>query len=313
VISAKAMKGLELSRRYYEEVCRPAIEKHLPDHIEKMAFGLAGDGSECYGFDDEISRDHDFGPRIMIWVLSSDYDEFGIELQQKLDKLPKNFLGFDGINTSQYGQGREGVFTINGFYKKFTGLDHPPSTIHEWSLIPEVNLSLATNGKVFSDPPGKFTGYRNILLEGYPEDLRLKMMAARCMKMAQSGQYNYARSIKRKEYVAAQMALAEFTDSAASMIYLMNKRYKPFYKWMHRGLRDLPVLGRKTSVLLETISTSAGFSDNIENIETICGLVINKLIEDGLSDSTSDFLLDHGPQVQQRIKDKNLRNMVPLG
>lgn len=307
------MQGLELSRRYYEDICRPAVEQYLPAHIEKMAFGLVGDGSECYGFDDEISRDHDFGPRIMIWITSRDYTDFGIKLQEIIKNLPKKFLGFDGLNTSQYGKGREGVFRINEFYKKFTGLEHPPSTIHDWRLIPESNLSLATNGEVFSDPSGEFTGYRNVLLAGYPEDLRLKMMAARCMKIAQSGQYNYERSIKRREYVAAQMALAEFTDSAASMIYLMNKRYKPFYKWLHRGLRDLPVLGKETHKLLEALSTSNHFSDNITNIETICSLIINKLREEELSDSESDFLLDHGPQIQKRIKDEYLSSMVPWG
>jgi len=307
------MRGLELSRRYYEEICRPAVENFFPLHIEKMAFGLVGDGSECYGFDDEISRDHDFGPRVMIWLTSGDYSDFGTELHELTKNLPRKFLGFDGVNTSRYGEGREGVFTINGFYKKFTGLDNPPSAIQAWRLIPEANLSLATNGEVFSDSPGKFTEYRNTLLAGYPEDLRLKMIAARCMKMAQSGQYNYMRSIRRKEYVAARMALAEFTDSAASMIYLINKRYKPFYKWMHRGLRDLPVLGNETYILLETLSISTDFSDNITTVETICSLIINKLREKGFSDSTSDFLLDHGPQVQKRIKDENLRNMVPWG
>lgn len=307
------MKGLELSRRYYEDICRPAVEQYLPAHIEKMAFGLVGDGSECYGFDDEISRDHDFGPRIMIWISSRDYTDFGIKLQEIIRNLPRKFLGFDGVNTSQYGKGREGVFTISGFYKKFTGLDHPPSTIHDWRLIPESNLSLATNGEVFSDPSGEFTGYRNVLLAGYPEDLRLKMMAARCMKIAQSGQYNYERSVRRKEYVAAQMALAEFTDSAASMIYLMNRGYKPFYKWLHRGLRDLPVLGNESYELFEALSTSNNFSYNIINIEAICSLIINKLREEELSDSESDFLLDHGPQIQKRIKDEYLSKMVPWG
>ncbi len=307
------MKGLELSRRYYKEVCRPAVENSFKEYIDKMAFGLVGDGSECYGFDDEISQDHDFGPRVMIWLASEDYSVFGGKLNEFVKNLPSDFLGYKGINASQYGTGRNGVFIINDFYKKFTGIDHLPSTIHEWRILPEVNLSLATNGEVFSDPFGEFSRYRNILLAGYPEDVRLKMIAARCMKIAQSGQYNYARSIKRKEYVAAQMALAEFTDSAASMIYLLNKRYKPFYKWMHRGLRDLPVLGKETFNLLETLSTSNRFYDNISSIETLCGLIINKLREEELSGSTSDFLLDHGPHIQKGIKDEYLRNMVPWG
>ncbi|MBN2420410.1 MAG: hypothetical protein JXL81_13560, partial [Deltaproteobacteria bacterium] len=155
------MKGLELSRGYFEEVCRPSIKKYLPEHIDKMAFGLVGDGSECYWFDDEISRDHDFGPRIMVWVLPNDYNDFGAELKKILQVMPKNFMGFEGINTSQYGADREGLSTINKFYKRFTGMDHPPSTIQEWRLIPEVNLSLATNGEVFCDPLGEFTRYRN--------------------------------------------------------------------------------------------------------------------------------------------------------
>ena len=307
------MKGLELSRRYYEEICRPAVEKSLKEHLNKMAFGLVGDGSECYGFDDEISQDHDFGPRVMIWLTPDDFTVFGADLQDLLSKLPRQFLGYDGVNTSRYGDGREGVFTIPAFYKRFTGLDHPPSTTNEWRLIPEVNLSLATNGEVFTDSVGEFTRYRNLLLAGYPEDLRLKMMAARCMKIAQSGQYNYARSMKRKESVAALAALAEFTDAAISMIYLMNKRYKPFYKWMHRGLKDLPILGKETYLLFETLSKSTRVYDNIDTLEAVCSLIIHKLREEGLSDSKSDFLLDHGPQIQKRIKDENLRNMVPWG
>ncbi len=307
------MKGLEISRRYYKEICRPAIEKNLPSDIKKMAFGLVGDGSECYGFDDEISRDHDFGPRIMIWLSSKDYRDFGIKLQKILQDLTKKFLGFDGINESYYGKGREGVFQINDFYKRFTSLDHPPATLMEWRYIPEANLSLATNGEVFYDTQGEFTRYRNALLVGYPEDVRLKTMAARSMKMAQSGQYNYARSIKRREYVAAQMALAEFTDSATSMIYLMNNRYKPFYKWMHRGLRNLSVLGNETYKLLNDLSRSTHYVDNISKIEIICNLIINKLREEGISDSSSDFLLDHGPLIQQKINNEYLRNMVTWG
>jgi hypothetical protein len=93
----------------------------------------------------------------------------------------------------------------------------------------------------------------------------------------------------------------------------MNKSYKPFYKWMHRGLRELPMLGKEIYKLLEILSTSINCSDNITTIETACGLIINKLREERLSDSTSDFLLDHGPQIQERIKDENLRNMVPWG
>ena len=71
------MKGMELSRLYYEEVCKPAIEKEAGELTERTAVGLVGEGSECYGYDDEISRDHDFGPSCCFWLTKEDYRIYG--------------------------------------------------------------------------------------------------------------------------------------------------------------------------------------------------------------------------------------------
>ena len=53
------MKGLELSRSYFEEFGRPMLESQFPDLIPFLAAGLFGSGSECFGFDDLLSQDHD--------------------------------------------------------------------------------------------------------------------------------------------------------------------------------------------------------------------------------------------------------------
>ena len=62
------MKGLELSKRYYEEYGQAMIQRHFRQYEERIAAGLVGMGSECFGFDDEISRDHDWGPAFCIWL-----------------------------------------------------------------------------------------------------------------------------------------------------------------------------------------------------------------------------------------------------
>ena len=56
------MNGLELSRAFYEEHGAPLLHEQFPEAEGLIAVGLIGSGSECLGFDDEVSRDHDFEP-----------------------------------------------------------------------------------------------------------------------------------------------------------------------------------------------------------------------------------------------------------
>ena len=304
------MKGMELSRLYYEEVCKPAIEKEAGELTERTAVGLVGEGSECYGYDDEISRDHDFGPSCCFWLTKEVYRTYGGKLREILDSLPKSFMSFPALKMSEWGGGRRGVLNTESFYRKFTGKENGPETLDEWRMIPETNLSIVTNGSVFSDPLGEFTKIRNRLLEYYPEDIRLDKIASRCMKIAQSGQYNLGRCLKRGEFVAARIAEAEFVNESIYMIYLLNKKYMPFYKWMHKDMQFLPILGKEVHNLLNNL-ISIQNSEKPETAEKICGLIINELKIQGISENKSDFLLDHGPDIQKKISDESLRNSNP--
>jgi len=300
------MKGLKLSEAYFNEHGLPLIQDKFSDHAERMAAGLVGDGSECFGFDDEFSRDHDWGPAFCIWLTEKDYHEIGKTLHQEIRLLPKTFRGFARLE-SEWGQGRTGVFEIGKFYQKFIGLDHLPNELAEWLNLPENFLAVATNGKVFYDPLGEFTQWRKRLLEFYPEDVRLKKMAARCMGIAQAGQYNFPRSAKRKEYFAAQYAETRFCSDVISLVFLMNRQYAPFYKWMHRAVRLLPVLGREIYSGLQNLITCKDYPRKSMIIEDLCRLIVKTLREEGLSDRPGDFLLDHGPAIQSKINDAGLR------
>lgn len=308
------MKGLELAQRYFEEVGAPMLTEKFHKYEARIATGLVGEGSECFGFDDELSKDHDWGPSFCIWLNSEDYKEIGMAIQSEYEALPKVFDGYEKIDTKGNNY-RRGVFEIKTFYKRFVGLDHPPQNLQEWRMIPEEYLAVATNGKVFSDPLGEFTYFREKLKEFYPEDIRLKKIAARCMAIAQSGQYNYPRCIKRGEYVAAYYAEAKFIDAVISMIFLLNKKYKPFYKWMHKAMLKLPVLGEciyELLIALEAVDKKETHNLYIRKssiIEEISMHVINELYRQGLSDHKSDFLWDHGPEVQLRIQDPIIKGI----
>ena len=301
------MKGLELAERYYHDVGAAMIAEDFGEMVRRLAVGLAGPGSECFGFDDTVSRDHDWGPGFCIWLTDEDYQSVGPALQAAYERLPAAFLGFGPRRSSPGEEGRVGVRRIRDFYGIYTGLDHPPSTLAQWLALPDAALATCTNGKVFHDPLGDFTHWREALLAFYPEDVRLKKITSCCLKAGQSGQYNFYRSLKRQDGFTARAALIQFCTEAMNLVFLLNRRYAPFYKWLHRAVRDLPVLGNWVYGQIDELIQAADTVDQTELIETISARIIDQLRHQGLSASASDFLLDHAHEVHGHIQDPVLR------
>ena len=238
--SGSSLKGLELSEQYYHELVEPAIRESCPEALPHLAAGLVGEGSDCFGFDDEISKDHDWGPRVCLWLQDAAYERFFHVLSSTLASLPDTFRGERFSMRTPEAAGRQGVLRTGDFYRSFTGDPEGPRTLRDWLSLPESHLAACTNGKVFYDGPGRFSLIRHHILNGCPEDVRRKRLAARIALMAQSGQYNYLRCLKHGEPVAAFLALSEFTKHGLAAVYFLNRRYMPFYKWAHRGIRELP-------------------------------------------------------------------------
>lgn len=249
-----AIRGLELSERFFGEYGLPMLQEQFPQYMDVIAAGVAGEGSDCFGFDDAISRDHDFEAGFCLWIPDRLEHELEFKLSRAYGKLPEEYLGVRREKQSLLGGGRRGVLLTGEFYRRFTGRPGAPESLMEWLYTPEHSLACAVNGRVFYDGCGEFSAVRRELEAGYPEDVRLKKMAARAVLMAQSGQYNYSRCLRRGEYGAAAMALHEFVSAGLSMIFLLNRRYMPYYKWSFRAARDLPVL-REAAGELERLLT----------------------------------------------------------
>ena len=300
------MKGLELCRAYYLRCAREELRRRFGARAERIAAGLAGEGSECLGFDDEnFAR-----PRLRARASASgsptkNFAEFGEELRRFYAELPAEFMGFRRITTPQ-SAGRVGVARIGDFYARFTGCRGIPESEAAWLRITEHALAAATSGEVFDDPLGEFTRVREALLPCYPEDVRLKKLAARLFAMAQAGQYNYPRTAKRGDAVAASLSLAEFTKAALSALHLLNRRYAPYYKWLWRSAAELPKLSEAAR------ETAALFEPNAERenlIESICARVRAELAAQGLSSSDDPFLVAQAVETTRRIKSEYLRKL----
>ena len=302
------IKGLELSKKYFYDLVLPEFEKNLNNVLPLCAFGLVGEGSECYGYDDKISQDHDFGPSVCIWLRKDDYLKHKDKINEVLKKLPKTYLGFQELKESEWGSDRRGLLNIEDFYFKFLGSSKAPETIADWQKIPETALATVTNGEVFLDNLGEFTKVRKDLLNYYPEAMRQNKIATRLMNISQHGQYNYTRCLKRNDLVAANQCLYLFVDEVIHLVFLLNRRYKIFYKWSNRALLDLKILGREIHKLLEDMV----FAQNkIPYVRKICKVLAEELRNQKLTNCDSEFLGDLGVDIQKNIDDEFFKNYSP--
>ena len=313
------MQGLELAEKYYEAYGRPMLETQFADIVSYTAVGLAGQGSECLGFDDEISRDHDFGPSFCIWLPRDIYARCGDVMQKAYDALPQEFMGFGGRVCEEQGQGRVGVLCTEDFYAGLLGTDRIPETPRDWLSVEESALATATNGRVFEDRLGAFSAIRKALLQYYPQEVWIRRIAQSMAKAAQSGQYNYARAMKRGDRIAAELALAEFVRESMQLVYLLNRRYAPYDKWKRKGMAQLATgaeIGDMLDLLYQVPDPAAAwegvksdeyrYSLNTDDgriliIEAVCGVLVQMLNEAGLSDRQDSFLQNHLQAVMSHI------------
>ena len=295
------MKGLELARRFWEEGFLPALERESPELICRLASGLCGAGSDCLGFDDEVSRDHGFAAGCMVFISEDESRDTVYRLSSIYDRLPWHFYGFPSEHRSRQGDGRYGVRSMEGFFRPLTGSEGAPSHWREWLMIPSYYLAEAVSGDVFFDGPGEFTRRREMIRTGMPEDIRLKKIAAKAALMAQSGQYNYGRCLRHGESAAARLAADEFVRCSLEMIFLLNRRHMPYYKWAFRSLDRLEILsGLKSS--LETIL----IDPSEEKIEEISSAVIGELRREELTAGSWDYLEPHAYEIMRRIRDPEI-------
>ena len=77
------------------------------------------------------------------------------------------------------------------------------------------------------------------------------------------------------------------------LVYLLNRRYAPFYKWLHRGMNDLPVLPEIMDIL-NAISDMELTDERIPQIiEILAKLLVAELNKQGLSSSQDTYLGHH--------------------
>ena len=216
------MKGFELCRRFFREVGLPAIDKSLPEIIRRLAAGLSG-GSQSHGNDDEWSRDHGWGPGFTVFLNREDFSRFSEQLQQILDTLPREYLGYEWQDPRKR---TCGVIDVGKYIESAIGCERPPDVAIDWLHIPEEYLFEITPRRIFHDAAGEVTRRFESFGE-YPEDVWKKRLSACLAWMWEWGRKHLHRAERRRDLVTASMYWDRLATYAMKVAFLLNRRYAP--------------------------------------------------------------------------------------
>ena len=306
------MKGLTIAEEYYKQYGAPMLHEEFPELEGIVAVGLCGSGSECMGYDDELSKDHDFEPGFLIFLPPEEVVDrrLAFRLERAYDKLPDEFMGLKRNRDVSFDTGRHGVVRAADFFKSKVGDPDGALSTEQWMTVPEHYLAEVTNGKIFRDDLGLVTDIRKKLAY-FPEDVRLKKLAAALMLAEQASSYNYERLLSRGDTAGAQLAICEYVKEVLSAIFLLKKQYKPFYKWQFRALNEMPEFAPLKEDLESLLTTGNDVGEAVEKrsrIRRINGALTEEIRRQQLSDYDGLRLDSPAYCVNGKIKDPSLRN-----
>ncbi len=242
------MSGWELSRRYYDDAVRPAILPALGGVPHAAA--MLGDGSDVLGFDDEVSPDHDFGPRVQV-VVPAGTD--AAPVLAALTGLPTRFGGYpvyyaSPASPSGWVEGSPTVSTPEQLFRARLGFDPADGIgLTEWLTTPTQILATLTAGPVFHDPAGLLRE-RRAALHWYPADVWRYVLAAGWLRIDQEEPF-VGRTGGRGDDLGSAVVTARLVRDQMRLAFLIERRWAPYSKWLGRAFGALDLAARLAPLL----------------------------------------------------------------
>ena len=235
--------GLQLAREFYATVVRPLVEEQLPQM--RYAAALLGPGSEIAGFDTRRSTDHDWGPRLQVFLGDGDADRHAAAITAMLaSRLPPSFRGYPiafPVTREPGGISRHRVEAA-GLGAWLTGqLGFDPRrgvTLLDWLATPAQLLAEITGGVVFHDGLGELTRTR-ARLAWYPRDVWLYLLACQWQRIGQEEAFP-GRCAEADDDLGSVIVTARLARDLMRLCLLMHRCYPPYSKWLGTAFARLP-------------------------------------------------------------------------
>jgi hypothetical protein len=246
--------GLELGKQFYWEVVRPILDARYPDVPHSAA--LLGDGSEVLGFDTALSTDHDWGPRVMLFLNEMDHSNLSEMLEPVIwNHLPDSFRGYPIVPNNRTTASRSvEILTVRKFFLEHLGFDvHLELDPADWLTLPEQKLSGIIKGAVYWDGVDlQATRHR---FEYYPRDVWLYLLAAGWNRIGQE-EHLMGRAGSVGDEMGSALIAARLVRDLMRLCFLMEKHYAPYAKWFGTAFAQLVSAKDLTPVLQKVLASA---------------------------------------------------------
>jgi hypothetical protein len=285
------MNTLALCRRFFEAHGYPILLEAFPDVTDRIAAARIGGGSDVLGYDDEYSRQGEWGPTFQLFLPDEDYERIGPTIREVLHrKLPPEFEGFP---TGRRGGPGVDVFGIHGYMRERLGISYFPQSQLEWLQVPESALCQFVRGEVFYDPMNELTGIRQRFAGYYPSDVWKLLLARAAYACWLYGEYNFPKRLApRGDVVTGLIARGSFVDAAMRLVFLLNRRYAPNWKWIHREFTELPAVAKEIGPLLRKLALEPELGKEAKIVVQVCTRLKDAIRGQGLvgSEAKMDYV-----------------------
>jgi hypothetical protein len=310
------MQGIELSRRFYVDIVRPWLQVAAP-HLQHAA-ALTGYGSELLGFDDEMSRDHNWGPRVHLFVSPQDFDAHARHLIDAFSTVaPQHFLGEPiGWRSRPHpaagGRWAAGaqdhgleIHTIEARLEGGLALESVDALGPlRWLGLSEQRLLAFTAGAVFHDD-GERLGKVRAALAYFPRDVWLYKIACQWRRIAEEQAFVGRAGIAGDD-LGSRVIASRLVRDVMRMGFLLDRRYAPYSKWFGSAFANLPISGA-LSPLLKSVLFAQHWRERGEALAAAYLTLANRQRADRIGDSFEPII---GPYFERPFLTINADELV---
>ncbi|MEO2047757.1 MAG: DUF4037 domain-containing protein [Pirellulales bacterium] len=308
--------GLAISQEFIKSILLPLLQSELQKDYNSIAVAIVGTGSDVLGLDDEISRDHHWGPRANIMYLREDASRLEPKIRKALGKVPTKFEQFD-VQVSIGNMTGVCCCKIESFFRRFLGTDQIPTQDLDWLAMCEVDLFHVTAGTIVYDGLGQLTQRCNALAQ-YPENVWKKRLADWCMYVTgREAPYNLYRVSKRQDDLTCTIYFGLCIKRLMELCFTLNRQYAPYTKWLNRTFRELPMYANQLAPLIDSAVAEATWDKKVRILIDANYVVADALADLGLcsklkrrdfDDRLTDLsLYDSAAQIYAQLPEELLR------